>query len=129
MSPRRVSIDTSSVVGLFLGRLAAQWPGPEHDLFVSTHVIGELYYGAYRSRDPRSSCAQVADFLSHCTVLRSTDETARLFGKLKADLANRGALIPDNDIWIAAAAIEHNLPLATRDNHFDRIPTLPVLRW
>jgi len=33
-----------------------------------------------------------------------------------------GTPIPDNDLWIAAMSLEHDLALVTRDRHFDRIP-------
>ena len=45
---------------------------------------------------------------------------ARLFVQLK----RAGTPIPDNDLWIAAVAIEHDLALVTRDRHFDKLPQL-----
>jgi predicted nucleic acid-binding protein len=41
--------------------------------------------------------------------------------QIKAELATLGGAIPDNDLWIAAIARQHSLPLATRDTHFARI--------
>jgi len=35
-----------------------------------------------------------------------------------------GFSIGDNDLWIAALALEHDLLLVTRDQHFQRIPQL-----
>jgi tRNA(fMet)-specific endonuclease VapC len=32
--------------------------------------------------------------------------------------------VPDNDLWIAAQALEHDLVLITRDGHFAHIPQL-----
>jgi len=32
-------------------------------------------------------------------------------------------------IWIAALALEHQLPLAARDAHFDLVFGLTVLKW
>ncbi|WP_163379126.1 PIN domain-containing protein [Cyclobacterium sp. SYSU L10401] len=37
--------------------------------------------------------------------------------------------IPENDIWIAAMAQEHGLPLVTRDAHFKYLPDLKILFW
>lgn len=37
--------------------------------------------------------------------------------------------IPENDIWIAAVALQHGWPLATRDEHFGRITGLEILFW
>jgi predicted nucleic acid-binding protein len=32
-------------------------------------------------------------------------------------------------MWIAAAAIQHNLALLTRDKHFDVVQGLQIIRW
>ena len=48
---------------------------------------------------------------------------------LRAALAKAGTPIPENDIWIAAVAQEHGLPLAARDQHFNQIAGLQVLQW
>ena len=39
-------------------------------------------------------------------------------------LKRAGTPIPDNDLWIAALAMEHDLALVTRDRHFDKVPQL-----
>ena len=59
-------------------------------------------------------------------VLLDTSVVIPYFG---VHLAKAGTPIPDNDIWIAALAFEHHLPLAARDAHFDRISGLQVLKW
>jgi predicted nucleic acid-binding protein len=42
----------------------------------------------------------------------------------------RGTLIGSNDLWIAATALEHSLPLVTRDiDHFRRIPDLQLIGY
>jgi predicted nucleic acid-binding protein len=50
-------------------------------------------------------------------------------GQIKAELAHLGKPIPDNDVWIAALARQHDLPLATRDDHFTAVPALKTLAW
>jgi predicted nucleic acid-binding protein len=39
-------------------------------------------------------------------------------------LKRAGTPVPDNDLWIAALVLEHDLRLITRDKHFERIPQL-----
>jgi tRNA(fMet)-specific endonuclease VapC len=56
-------------------------------------------------------------------------ETAGWFGIIKDQLRRKGSLIPDNDIWIAAVAMQRGLILATRDSHFDEIESLQTERW
>jgi tRNA(fMet)-specific endonuclease VapC len=53
---------------------------------------------------------------------------SRIYGTLKARFRARGRPIPDNDIWIAATAIRHNLTLITRDVHFADVEDLSVER-
>jgi tRNA(fMet)-specific endonuclease VapC len=57
------------------------------------------------------------------------DRTVEQYGQIKAEIAEAGTPIPDNDIWIAALAREYELPLVTRDQHFDIVPGLKTLAW
>jgi len=40
-----------------------------------------------------------------------------------------GRPIPANDAWIAALALQHGLPVLTRDEHFDAVPGLERRDW
>jgi tRNA(fMet)-specific endonuclease VapC len=51
-------------------------------------------------------------------------ETAEHYARLFVQLKRAGTPIPDNDLWIAALALEHDLTLVTRDLHFQHIPQL-----
>ena len=59
-------------------------------------------------------------------LLSFTPET---YGRISAQLAKAGTPIPQNDIWIAALALQFDLPLATSDSHFEYVPGLEVLLW
>jgi len=37
--------------------------------------------------------------------------------------------LPANDVWIAALARQHDLPVLSRDTHFDAVPGLTRLSW
>ena len=65
--------------------------------------------------------------LAAAVVLVPTESTAVLYGAIHAELAMAGTPIPQNDIWIAAVAREHELPLVTRDAHFRPGPDHPYL--
>ena len=54
-----------------------------------------------------------------------------IFGKVRIrfTLRRAGTLIPDNDIWIAASALQYGVPVITRDAHFRSVPGLLVERW
>lgn len=51
------------------------------------------------------------------------------YGKIKSSLRKKGSPIPENDIWIAAIALRHNLTLVTRDKHFNEITGLKLKNW
>ncbi len=62
-------------------------------------------------------------------VLLCDVETARYYGDIKNQLRLKGRPLPENDIWIAAVALQHNLTLVTRDAHFQEIENLQVVGW
>ena len=92
-------------------------------------ALGELYYGAFRSARPEENIAKIEQFLVAADVLIADEGTARHYGKIAAQLARDGTPIPQNDVWIAALAIQCGLPVATADEHFRRIDGLSVLLW
>ena len=69
------------------------------------------------------------DFLKLCTVLNTDIGTAQYYGKTVAALYKKGKPLPVNDLWIAAAALQHNLTLVTRDKHFNEIDGLKIKAW
>ena len=58
-------------------------------------------------------------------VLANVSTTTSLYySKIYKALKDAGRMIPQNDIWIAASAIEKGYVLATHDEHFSHIPML-----
>jgi tRNA(fMet)-specific endonuclease VapC len=62
-------------------------------------------------------------------VLVPDESTPEIYGRISAQLAQSGTPIPQNDIWIAALALQSGLPLATADSHFRNVAGLTVLLW
>jgi tRNA(fMet)-specific endonuclease VapC len=60
-------------------------------------------------------------------VLFPNEDTTHHYAQLFAQLRTQGTPIPLNDIWIAALALQHDLILYSRDQHFRQIPQLPLL--
>ena len=56
-----------------------------------------------------------------------TTYTSVYYTKIYHHLKTAGEMIPQNDIWIAASALEHGFELLTHDGHFARIPMLNVI--
>ena len=98
-------------------------------LYLPQTALGELYCGAHLSQNPGKHLAKIQIFLTAVAVLSPGVATAEHYGRLRAQLAKAGTPIPENDIWIAALALEYQLPLAARDAHFDLVIGLPVLKW
>lgn len=92
-------------------------------------ALGELHFGLWRSARREENRARLDRWLQVTVLLPVGAATAERYGELKQQLALAGTLIPENDLWIAAVALEHGLPLATRDDHFNRVRGLTVLDW
>jgi tRNA(fMet)-specific endonuclease VapC len=99
------------------------------DAAVCTTVVGELHHGAMRAQRRERQLAFINDLIANSRILLCDLETAQQYGTLKYKLQLQGTPIPENDIWIASFALQHQLPLATRDNHFDNVPGLTVEKW
>lgn len=87
-------------------------------------VVGELRYGALNSRRSAENLAEVERLVSRCRVLDITAATADVYARLRLGLKEKGKPIPENDLWIAALCVEHEVPLVTLDGHFDVIKGL-----
>lgn len=58
-----------------------------------------------------------------------TSATAAVYARLRLQLKTKGKPIPENDLWIAASCLEHDVKLAAVDGHFDAIDDLQRLVW
>ncbi len=126
----RFLLDTNIVIAIFakdpsvLDHLAQA-----AEVFVSSIVLGELFYGAAKSSQAHANIARIEEFAAGTVVLACDAATARDYGRIKNDLRIRGRPIPENDIWIAAIAMQHGLTVVSRDGHFDEVISLAVTTW
>ena len=127
---KSVLLDTSVVIRHFrdANALTGKLDGYE-ELFLPQVALAELYAGAYRSAHPEKNLRQIARFLEAVNVLLPDGSTPEVYGRISAQLAGAGTPIPQNDIWIAAIALQTGLPLATADRHFQNVIGLTVLQW
>lgn len=98
-------------------------------LYLPVVVLGELYHGSYSSTDAGKSITTVEAFAASMKVVEVSVQIARRFGSIRAHLWKAGSPIPDDDVWIAAAASVLVVPLVTRDKHFANVPDLDVIDW
>jgi tRNA(fMet)-specific endonuclease VapC len=103
---------------------------PPTDLVLCSVVVGELYYGARRARNPPSEVVKVDTFVARFASLPFDDAAAREFAAVRADLDARGLGIGPLDTMIAAIASAHGLILVTHNNKdFARVPGLALEDW
>jgi len=62
-----------------------------------------------------------------CLIVGVDEGTAVRYAEVYSDLEKKGTMIPINDIWIAAFAMRHEMPLLARDDHFGRIDGLDLI--
>ena len=130
MTGNSVLLDSSVIVRHFRNAAAvADKLADYEELYVPQTALGELYYGAFKSARSEENLAQIERFLVAADVLGIDNETASQYGRIAAQLAWDGTPIPQNDIWIAAVAVQCGLPLATADGHFHRVEGRNVLLW
>jgi tRNA(fMet)-specific endonuclease VapC len=123
-------LDTNAVSALFSGDPSIAEVLDESDRHhLPVIVIGEYRYGLARSRD-RGRLGRLLDLLIHHSVLLPVElETTKHYAAVREELRQRGRPIPENDVWVAALARQHDLPVLTRDEHFDQVPDLQRGSW
>lgn len=98
--------------------------------YISSIVLGELYFGAYGSPTRSEAALQdINNIQKTMAVLEADGTTAQIYGQIKQKLKSKGYFMPDNDLWIAATTIQYEVVLAARDKHFDWIDGLSVEQW
>lgn len=123
----RVALDTNRLTDFFQGDAAlAEWLGTCDEVWIPLFVLAEIKAGFYGGTQRHKNEILLHRLLAKRTVgvLLPGRETAEHYARLFVQLKRAGTPVPDNDLWIAALALEHDLLLITRDQHFQRIPQL-----
>jgi predicted nucleic acid-binding protein len=92
-------------------------------------VLGEFRYGISGSRHRAAYEKWLDEHLHGFDILTVTEDTAVVYAAVRVALKQTGQPIPANDAWIAALAIEHRLPVLSRDQHFDAVRGLRRRSW
>lgn len=92
-------------------------------------VLGEFRFGIRQSRHRMRYESWLLESIPNYRVLAVDIETAEHYAEIRGELKRSGRPIPANDLWIAALARQHTLPLLTRDQHFDAVPGLRRVDW
>ena len=92
-------------------------------------VLGEFRYAIAQLRHRVAYERGLQAHLQHFDVLPVPDETSNSYASVRVTLKQRGTPIPANDAWIAALALQHRLPVLSRDLHFDAVPQVERRGW
>lgn len=126
----KVLLDTNIVIAHIDGEKAVNDRVKQiSESFISTVVMGELFYGAMKSQKTSSNIFRLEKVVEEFCILPCDITTAKVYGLVKNEMKTKGNPIPENDLWIAAIARQHGLILATRDVHFSKVPELQVEKW
>jgi tRNA(fMet)-specific endonuclease VapC len=128
MTGNNILADTNIFIDLMKGDIAiAQKLESFNEVYLSPIVLSELYFGAYRSANPTRHLAKITIILQNSKLLAVDSETAEMYVTIKLALLSKGNPIPENDMWIAASAFQHNLPLYTNDSHFTQVEGIQII--
>ncbi len=114
-------LDTSALVALMKRGSVAE-PGS----LVSLTALAELATGVALNPNPEREKARIGRVIGAAEIVLPTLATATIYGQITAQLRRAGKVIPTNDIWIAALAIERGLPLCAEDGHFAHVDGLKL---
>jgi tRNA(fMet)-specific endonuclease VapC len=90
-------------------------------------TVGELLYGAAKDSWTNAKLEKLKARLRSVVIVPYDYEVCETYGRIKAALP-KGRTIADNDLWIAACAMRHSIPLITHNRrHFDDIKGLIVI--
>jgi tRNA(fMet)-specific endonuclease VapC len=97
---------------------------------LSVITYGELFYGVQRSLRRTAALEQLRELIHWLPVFSLPETAAGAYGAIRADLAARGQMIGNNDLWIAAHAIAARLSLVTNnEQEFRRVRGLKIQNW
>jgi tRNA(fMet)-specific endonuclease VapC len=125
MAGNRFFLDSNIIIDIFHAKKEInKFLADKNTICIPVIVLGELLYGAENALDPARHFSQVENFIKEYAIVDIDSNSAEIYSKVKHRLRKLGKPIPDNDIWIAALAMQHNAILLTNDAHFKNIEAL-----
>lgn len=91
--------------------------------FVALAELKAGFLAGSRREDNEASLNRLLN-LPGVAILYADRETTNFYARLYVYLRKVGTPIPTNDLWIASLAMQHNLMLLTRDQHFEKLPQI-----
>jgi tRNA(fMet)-specific endonuclease VapC len=98
-------------------------------LVMSVIVMGEYRFGISSSKYRAEYERRVSPIEIDLPLLGASAETAVHYAAIRKEVKEAGTPIPWHDLWIAAQARQHSLPVLSRDAHFDFVRGLTRITW
>ena len=124
MEMKKVLLDTNAYSQFMAGNEGVfEIIGESDTVYISIFVLAELLYGFKNGKKEKENTHDLKLF---CTkpivkIIEAGSDTAEVYSGIKLNLRKAGTPIPNNDIWIAAHAMETGSVLVTNDLHFDYV--------
>lgn len=123
---KKIILDTNAYAGFLAGdKNVLASLGKAETVYMSVFVLGEIYAGIKGGTKEQKNKNILEKFLDKSTVL-ILDATSEIFGHIKHQLRKNGTLLPINDVWIAAHAMETGAVIISYDIHFLKVPGIRV---
>lgn len=112
-------LDTSVFVAAEGGR-SLRASGLPSGIAASIVSVAELRLGILAARDVETRDRRLTTFawISQMVILPVDDAVARVWAGMRAYLGAAGRSVGVNDMWIAATAAAHEIPIVTQDHDF-----------
>lgn len=90
---------------------------------MSAVTVGELQAGVLAASDTEVRARRLGtlETLGDVEVLAVDEAVAASWALLRVHLAESGRRLNVNDLWIAATALTHRIPVITQDDDFDPV--------
>lgn len=97
---------------------------------LSVITYGELIYGATKSSQREAALEKLRELVQWLPALPLPETAAETYGAIHFELAAKGEMIGNNDLWIAAHAVASGLTLVTNnEREFRRVRGLKLQNW
>jgi predicted nucleic acid-binding protein len=115
-------LDTSVFIAIEQGRPLRHEAIPESGA-ISIVTKAELRAGILAAKDiaTRDRRLGTLDAIANIVVLPVDEQVARAWAQMRAYLAAAEGRVNINDMWIAATAAAHEIPVLTQDGDFDAL--------
>jgi tRNA(fMet)-specific endonuclease VapC len=98
--------------------------------FISCYpVLCELEAGIQQTAKPEDNRRRLGQLLQHVRPWPVDSTTARLYGQVFVELREKGRVLSQVDMIVAALARQHKLVVLTTDRDYEALADLQIENW